>query len=498
MRVGIGGFFHETNSFSNIPVTLASVEKYWVEGQGLMDYYRGVRAYIGGFIDEAEELGVELYPSVMSRECPCGHITTEALETIRDSIVRLLWQGHQEKPLDAIALHLHGAAVAEGYPDADGEIIRAVREKFGPDMPIGVVLDLHGNITDTMMACSTLLVGLKTYPHVDEYGASRILFRQLCDVVEKGYPVYKKLVRMPWHLIPAGGLTTEGPGYDVQQLCYRCEEQDTDLLQATFFHGFPYSDISESGASVVTMAKTQVSADRHALAIARYAWGRRKDFVVCSNSAQQAMDLALQIPEGPCPVIINESSDNTGGGAPGDGTFLLREMLERNVPNSVYAGIYDPEVAEQAKQAGLGGRITCKLGGKTDHFHGEPVELVDAYVKNLNDGSVVNYSPKGGGNTVKYGTTACLEVGNVSIVVVSARSQPMDDGLLRIGGMSYEHTSIVALKSAQHFRAWWTERSRGIVPCDTPGIHCADLSVYDYQHANTSYYPLKDAQWEET
>lgn len=497
MRIGIGGFFHETNSFSNIPVPLSAVRKNWTEKQGLIDAYKGVKAYIGGFIDEAEAQGVELCPTVMSRECPCGHIAADGLEAVRDGIVTQLWEGHQEKPFDAIALHLHGAAVADEYPDVDGEIIRAVREKFGPDMPIGVVLDLHGNITDTMMECSTILIGLKTYPHVDEYGASRIMFSQLCDHVREGFRVYKRVVRLPWHMVPAEGLTTAGPGHDVQQLCYRCEEKDENLLQATFFQGFPYSDITDACVSVVTMAKTQESADRNALEIARYAWGRRHDFAVVANSAEKAMELAMAVPAGEGPVVVNESSDNTGGGAPGDGTHLLREMLRCNVPDSVYAGIYDPEVAELARKAGIGGKITCKLGGKMDNLHGEPIELVDAYVKNLNDGTYINYSPKGGGNTVCYGTTACLQVGNVSIVVVSGRTQPMDDGVLRIGGMSYEHTSIVAVKSSQHFRAWWASRARAIVPCDSPGIHCADLTVFDFKFANKDYFPLKDAKWEE-
>lgn len=495
MRVGIGGFFHETNSFSNLPVTLDIVKAHWMEGDWLIRIYSSIKDYVGGFLDEARELGVELYPAVKSWECPSGHITAEALETIRDAIVEQLWQGHQKTPLDAIALHLHGAAVADEYPDVDGEIIRAVREKFGPDMPIGVVLDLHGNITDTMMEKADLLVGIKSYPHVDEYASGRIMFRLLCKMVAKKQKIYKSIVRLPWLMAPAEGLTTAGPAHDVQQLCYRCEEEDPELWNITFYHGFPYSDIAEAGVSVVAMATTQEAADHNAMKVAKYAWEHRKDFAVPANSAEKAMDLALQIPAGPGPVIINESSDNTGGGAPGDGTHLLRELLKRNIPNSVFLGILDPEVAELAKKAGVGGRITCKLGGKIDGLHGEPVEITDAYVKNLSDGVFRNYSPKGGGNWVNLGTTACLEVGNVSVIVISGRDQPMDDGILRIGGLSWEHVDIIALKSSQHFRAWWESRARGIVPCDSPGIHCADLSVFDFKNANTSYYPLGDAIW---
>ena len=496
MRIGTGAFFHETNSFSNIPVTRERLVSRQSEGEGIFRDYTGVKQYMGGFIDEAQAQGVTLVPSLFARDCPCGKTQQHAIEEVRDRIVEMLLKAHKEEPLDAIALHLHGAGVAEGYPDVDGMIIRAVREAFGPDMPIGVVLDLHGNITDTMMELSDLLIGIKTYPHVDEYDAARIMFRRLCDMVRSGYKVFKKIVRLPWHIAPAEGLTTAGPANDVMQLLCKLEQSEEKLLHASFFQGFPYSDIKECGVSVVTMAQDQATADRTALEIARYAWNRRKDFAVAVNSAAQAVDLALAVPEGPMPVVINESSDNTGGGAPGDGTYLLRELLQRNIPGTAVGYIYDPEVARLATEAGVGSKISCKLGGKMDNLHGEPVEVVDAYVRSVSDGVFVNHSPKGGGNTVKLGLSACLTIGNVDVVVASDRTQAMDDGVFRMVGLNKDDYKIVVVKSSQHFKAWWAERSRAMIPCETPGIQCADLTCFDFKFANPDYFPLKDATWE--
>lgn len=497
MRIGTGAFFHETNSFSNIPVTKERLRLRWAEGEEIFRDYTGIKDYMGGFIDEAKAQKVELVPSVFARDCPSGRIQKEAIKQVRDRIVEMLLQAHAQKPLDAIALHLHGAGVAIGYPDVDGEIIRAVRAAFGHDMPIGVVLDLHGNITDTMVEQSDLLIGIKTYPHVDEYTAARIMFARLCDMVRGGYKVYKKIIRLPWHIAPAEGLTTAGPAHDVQQLLYQLEEREENLVQASFFQGFPYSDIKECGVSVVTMALDQATADRTALEIARYAWSRRRDFAVPINSAAKAFDLALAIPDGPGPVVINESSDNTGGGTPGDGTHLLREMLERNLPGTAFGYIYDPEVAQLAAKAGIGGKISCKLGGKMDDLHGEPVQLRDAYVRCLSDGVFVNQSPKGGGNTVRLGLSACLVVGNVDVVVASERTQATDDGVFRMVGLFKDLYRIVAVKSSQHFKAWWADRCRGMVPCETPGIQCADLTCFDFKFADPDYFPLKDASWEE-
>ena len=496
MRIGTGAFFHETNSFSNIPVTQERLTLRWAEGERIFQVYTGIKDYMGGFIGEAKQQQAELVPSVFARDVPCGKTQQKAIEKVRDRIVEMLMAAHAESPLDAIALHLHGAGVAEGYPDVDGEIIRAVRQAFGPDMPIGVVLDLHGNITDTMMELSDLLIGIKTYPHVDEYTAARIMFARLCDMVRSGYKVYKKIIRLPWHIAPAEGLTTAGPAHDVQQLLYKLEHREEKLIQASFFQGFPYSDIKECGVSIVTMALDQATAEDTALEIARYAWSRRKDFAVPKYSAVEAFDMALAVPAGPGPVVINESSDNTGGGTPGDGTYLLREMLERNLPGTAFGYIYDPEVAQLAAKAGIGAKISCKLGGKMDNLHGDPIELKDAYVKCISDGVFVNHSPKGGGNTVRLGLSACLVVGNVDVVVSSDRTQATDDGVFRMVGLFKDEYQIVAVKSSQHFKAWWADRSRAMIPCETPGIQCADLSCFDFKFADPSYYPLQDATWE--
>ena len=229
---------------------------------------------------------------------------------------------------------------------------------------------------------------------------------------------YKRLIQLPWLMVPAEGVTLSGPAHEVQQMLLKYEREEPQLVNATFFHGFPYSDIAQAGVSVTAMAKTQADADRCALEIARFAWSIRRKFAVPANSAAMAMDLAEQIPITNGPVIIHESSDNTGGGAPGDGTHLLREMLKRNLSDSAFGSIHDPEVAAMAAKAGVGAKITCKLGGKTDNLHGEPIELTDAYVKCISDGKFLGLSPMGGGSICNAGLTALLVVGNVNIIVL--------------------------------------------------------------------------------
>jgi len=493
MRIAIGGFCHETNFFSSVIVDMELLKKSTVAKDALLKAYTGAHTYVGGFIDEAQALGVEIVPAQQTSLKPSGPCVTDGFEQMRDSLAEMLYQSYQEKPYDGIAMFMHGGGSVAGYPDPEGEMLRAVRAKLGNDIPIGVVLDLHGNITEDMIALSDLLTGCKHYPHIDEYDQGRVMFRLLCDKIEKGYTIYKRRVQLPWLMVPAQGVTTAGPAHDIQQLCFAREQEDPELLQAAFFQGFPYSDMPDACVSFVTMAKTQESADRNAMDIARYAWSRRKDTIVPLFGAADAVEAALQCEQ--FPVLINETSDNPGGGTPGDGTHLLRELLRRNV-SAAYGFIFDPETAEQAKQAGVGARIACRIGGKTDDIHGAPVEIADAYVKCVSDGVFYLKSPMRLGGRSCLGTTACLEVGNVSIIVASFRTQTFDDGPFLCAGVDWTQKKIVALKSSQHFKGWWADKISTIIPCDSPGLQSADLTTFNFRLANTACFPLVDAQWD--
>lgn len=501
MRIAIGGFCHETNMFCNVQVDMAQLERATREGEALLKAYTGSHTYVGGYLDEAAELGVEVVPTRISAMKPSGPCVPEGVELCITRLAERLAQEHRKKPLDGIALFMHGAGAALGHNDIEGEFLQAIRDKLGWEIPIGMTLDLHGNITQEMMACADLLVGCKEYPHVDEYDQGRTMFRILCDMARRNYRPAKKLVKLPWHMVSAQGCTLSGPAHDVKALCVQAEQEDPDMIQASFFQGFPYTDVPSCSVSVVVMAKTQEAADRNALQIARYAWERRKEFSIPVYSAQEAVEKALQEPEGP--VLINESSDNPGGGTPGDGTHLLRELLRRDVP-SAFGYIYDPEVAEQAARAGAGAYISCRLGGKTDRLHGDPIELENAYVKCVSDGIFNRVSPMGYGRAMDLGVTACLVAGNVSIVVGGGRkngigvprTQTFDDGPFRIVGVDWQHTQVLALKSAQHFKGWWADKVKAIIPCESPGLMSADLTTFSFRHASTEYYPLKDAQWE--
>lgn len=494
MRIAVAGFYHETNAFGSVLVTPEVMKTATFEGEDMISSCKGTRAYHGGVIDEATAQNVELLPTVLYRLLPSGPVVREALEAAVKRTVDMICEYHAEAPLDGIALPMHGAGATKEYPDIEGTFLRAVRERMGNDIPIGVCLDLHGNITEDMVELADILIGVRCYPHIDEYETGREMMAMLCDLIRTGKKPAKALVTLPWLLAPAQGSTVAGPCKDIREYCLAKEAEDKDLIRASFFHGFPYADVSFAGVSVVTMANTQKAANRTARDIARYAWRRREDCDIPVYSAEQAVDKALAIGAGP--VIINESSDNPGGGTPGDGTHLLRELLKRDVP-AAFGFIYDAEVPTLAKKAGVGARISCLLGGKTDGLHGEPIQLTDAYVRSICDGVFIRRSPMAAGRKAYLGNTVCLVVGNVSIVVADGmRTQTFDDGPFRIAGVDWQSQRILALKSSHHFKAWWADKVAGIVPCESPGVHSADLTTVPLKNADTTRYPLGDPEWD--
>ncbi len=179
------------------------------------------------------------------------------------------------------------------------------------------------------------------------------------------------------------------------------------------------------------------------------------------------------------PIVINETSDNPGGGTPGDGTHLLRALLEEDLAQTCFGFIFDPEVAQTAHKAGVGAVINVKLGGKTDSLHGEPLEVL-AYVKSLTDGQFIQSSPMWQGARVNLGKSARLRIGHVEVLVCSVKSQVLDEQNFLLHGIDVKKYKIVALKSSQHFRAAFESSSKKIITVDSPGLSTMNLFNFPY------------------
>ncbi|MGO0061978.1 M81 family metallopeptidase [Brevibacillus fluminis] len=483
MRIVIAEVMHETNTFSNVPTTRELFELWeWARGDATIANHRGVRDFLGGMIDAADQRGIEVVGAFSASAYPAGTITSKTYEALQDELLSGIAAAGK---VDAICLALHGAGVAEGIDDLEGALLKAVREQVGYELPLIVTLDLHGNITDEMVREADILLGVHLYPHTDCYerGLEAV---ELAERMVKGTLV-PRMYRATLPLIVPTSTTNLSPAKDINEACYRWE-REPGMVDCAFFHGFPYTDIPELGVTVIAIANDDAElAKRAAESVADLIWAKRDEFAPDVLSPKEGLALAKEATA--FPVVINETSDNPGGGTPGDGTYLLRAMLEADLQDACFGFIYDPEVAALAHEKGVGATIEVQLGGKTDQLHGEPIALT-AYVKALTDGAFITSSPMGKGSPVNLGKSVRLQANGVDILVCSVKTQVLDEQVFLLHGIDVTAYKIVALKSSQHFRASFEPISAQIITVDSPGLTTLQFSSFAYKRLNRPKYPL--------
>lgn len=483
MKVLIGGIQHETNTFSNVKTTEESFKLWgWDVGEDILDKNRGVRNYLGGMIDQAEAKGIEIIPTFSTFAYPSGVITKETYGSLKNALLEGI---KQASDYDAVILSLHGAGVAENTEDLEGSILTEVRAVIGEHIPLIITLDLHANMTQKMVDLADAILGNHLYPHTDSYeiGAEAVELAQKMVNGQVKPTMYLKQLPM---IIPTSG-THLSPAKEVNRVCFRWEEHDR-VIDCTFYHGFPYTNISELGVAVLVTTDNHPDLAKHiAEEVGQFVAECKEEFIKKVPNPKEGIELALAH-EGK-PVVINETSDNPGGGTPGDGTYLLRAMLESNLTDACFGFIYDPEVVKIAAKAGIGATIKIALGGKTDNLHGEPIQM-EAYVKSITDGQFIQTSEMWKGTQVNLGTSVRLQCNGVDIIVCSVKAQTLDDQIFLLHGIDIQSYKIVALKSSTHFRAGFEAISSKIISVDSPGLTTMDFTTFHYSKLKTKVFPI--------
>jgi microcystin degradation protein MlrC len=200
-----------------------------------------------------------------------------------------------------------------------------------------------------------------------------------------------------------------------------------------------------------------------------------------------AVTEAIASPKGP--VVLADHADNPGGGAPCDGTVLLKALIDHGAQNAVLAVMADPEAVQLLIEAGIGSTLTINLGGKTDRLHGSTMQ-VTGRVKLISDGTFRATGPMATGLESQMGRTVVFTSNGVDIIITEKRIQPTDLELYRSVGIEPAQKQIIAVKSAVHFRASHEPIAHKIIEVDTPGIHSARLSAFQYQKLRRPIFPL--------
>jgi microcystin degradation protein MlrC len=483
-RIVLGTFSHETNVLSNIKTDLSEFHKrHLFHGEEISLHFRGTKTAAGGLIDGCEKNGFEFIETIHASATPSGTITREAYENILGSILEGI---RSAEPFDAIALHLHGAAVAEGHDDVEGDVLGEVRKIIGKK-PMVASFDLHANYTEKMVKEADILVGYDTYPHIDEYERAMESVDLLYKILEGKLKPTRALRQPP--MLPA--LQSQFTGkYPMKKLLEEAHrmEQIPGVEAVTVAAGFPWSDIKEAGMSFIVITNNdQRLADSLAQELSDLAWAIRKDFLVRPIPIREALLKVKATDKGP--IILADIGDNPGGGTPCDGTFVLKAVLEEGLSGGVFGVIWDPAAAAKAAKAGPGKEIEVSLGGHTDKLHGKSIR-VKAYVKSVSDGKWIVKGPMGTGSLTEMGLTAVLSISGNSLIVTSLRLQPLDLQLYRSQGIEPTEAKFIVVKSSVHYRASHEPIAKEIIELDTPGLTSPRLSGFKFSKIRRPIFPL--------
>ena len=480
MRVFSASLATETNTFGPMPTSLASFRDrgYYPAGQhpDHLLYFSGPlwAARLRG-----KDRGWDLVEGMVAGAQPSGTTTRLAYETLRDEILRDL---KAALPVDMVLLGLHGAMVADGYDDCEGDLLERVRQLVGPTVVVGAELDPHNHLTPQMLANADIMISFKEYPHTD------VLERGL-ELVDLCAAMVDKRIRPTVAVVDTGMVvimhTSRNPARAFVDRIQSLEGHD-GVLSISITHGFPWGDVADMGTKVfVYTDNNPAQAAALARQLADELIAMREQLSPAYPGVDAALDEAMASDGGP--VVIADSADNPGGGAASDSTFLLRRMIERGIANAVLGPLWDPIAVRIAFDAGVGAQLPLRIGGKISALSGDPLDLL-CTVKSLTPSLVQT----GLSNTpTPMGDCALVEANGIEILLVTLRNQAMGTDLFTGAGCELAARKLIVVKSSQHFYASFSKIAAKVIYADAPGSVARDLNTLPYLKVRRPKWPLK-------
>ena len=479
MRVFSGSLATETNTFGPMPTGMASFKDrgYYPAGTHPDHLF-----YFAGPLWAARKRGAEkgwdLVEGLVAGAQPSGTTTRQTYETLRDELLEDL---RKALPVDMVVLGLHGAMVADGYDDCEGDLLTRVRQLVGPDIVVGAELDPHSHLTPAMVENADLLIAYKEYPHTD-------VLERAYEVVDLCAAMVEKRIRPVAAMVDCDMIvtmhTSRNPARAFVDRIQSMEGKD-GVLSISIAHGFAWGDVPEMGTKVLVYTDGNAeAANRLARQLADELIGMREQLLVRYPAIDEALDEALAFDGGP--VVISDGADNPGGGAASDATFILRRLVDRGIRNVAIGPFWDPIAARIAFEAGEGARLPLRIGGKISPLSGDPMDL-EVTVKALRHELVqtgLSNAP------TAMGDCALVEYEGIEIVLCTLRNQAMGTDLFTGLGCDLPAKKIIVVKSSQHFYASFSKVGKHVIYAAAPGAVTLDLTTLPYRKIRRPKWPL--------
>lgn len=481
MRIFAAGLGTETNTFAPFPTSLSGFEagEYFPPGD-----HPDEPSFSGAPLWAARRRAKENNWIVTEGLCtmaePSGITVRSAYESLRDQILDQL---KAALPVDVVALGMHGAMVAEGYDDCEGDLLARVRDMVGPNVAVGAELDLHCHITHQMIDAADVLITYKEYPHTDSTARAEELIELLVRTASGD-------VRPRMSLYDCGmiGLmhTPREPMRSYVDRAAALEGKD-GVLSVSIGHGFPWGDVADMGSRVLVVTDDDAEkGDSLARALGDELFALRDNTAPQPQAIDNALDAALRSADKP--VVLADVSDNAGGGAPGDSTFLIDALRRRKIGNAAVGPLWDPIAVATCFDAGEGASLPLRFGGKMCPLSGQPVDA-DVTIGKLTRQAVQHL----GDTPSPLGDCAAIHFDGISVVLTSVRTQAYSPELFTQVGIDPAAMDIVIVKSTQHFYTAFAPLAADVIYVAAPGVVAPDFTALTYHKIARPKWPFDDS-----
>ena len=517
MRFALLGISHETNTFSKVPADYASFERTGIDrGEEILTKNRNSNYTIAGYMKAAEEFVFDLVPLVYASTGPIGTITADAYDRLTEEMFGML---RDQGPWNGVLIANHGAAVSENHLDMDAAFTGSVRNIVGPDVPIGMTLDMHANISKETIDNTDCCLVWRTNPHMDAkprgYKTAELIYRSAIGEIN---PVqWIEMTPMLVNIVKQ--FTAESP---MKLLVDDAIEgnRSEGILDTSVAEGYPYSDVVEMGMSFIAIADSDLDAAR---SVSKWMANRGWQHRAALNEEQPSVNAALKMAEdlyiGPKPdgvmnpvpvygnpleapsfdtehshlgpIVLMDVGDNIGGGSSADSTFILAEAQKLGI-KGLLQSLYDPEAVQICVNTGVGSEVTLDVGARTDNMHGSPVRVTGT-VRAISDGAFEALRPNSGGfRFFDCGTSVRLDTtDNHTVLLTSEREGNTTREQMYHIGIWPESYRVVVAKGVQSPRPAYQPIAAKIIMVNTPGVTTADLSFFDYKRRRRPLYPFE-------
>lgn len=478
LKVFIACLGTETNTFSPLPTGIETFRETLLHHGDATRYPPNLFTEpLHVWRKRTEELQGTVVESLAAFAQPAGITARPVYESLRDELLDDL---RAAVPVDMVLLTMHGAMVAEGYDDCEGDLLERVRAIVGSETVVGAELDLHCSITPRMTGHADAIITFKEYPHIDGGARAEELFA-LCHAAHRGEvkpvtEVYDCRMISMWRtpVEPTRTIVAE----------MQAQEGRDGILSISFAHGFPWGDVAEASAKLLVIADGDRERARSTAAqFGQRLWSLRHEAVGSTISIDQGLDAVEQATQGP--LVLADVSDNAGGGAPSDSTFMLRAILERGLSDLANGYYWDPIAVRFCQEAGEGARLDLRIGGKCGPMSGDPVDLRIEVMRIVEDAGQTFGSVRGG-----MGTAVWVRADRrLDLVLTTARTQVFHpDGFSQLG-LDLSAKKAVVVKSTQHFYAGFAPLAADVLYVAAPGAILPDFAAIPYETFTAPYWP---------